>query len=146
VIPERLEIAKKIGAFTTVNARHENAVEIVREITAHEGVEVVIDAVGAVATKQQTLEIVRPGGAVVWIGLHENSMTLDSYKVTLPEVAVYGSYAATVSELQEAVALMANRQAEVTSWVQIFPLTDGVAAFQKMLAAKGSDVKAVLMP
>ncbi|KAA0231776.1 alcohol dehydrogenase catalytic domain-containing protein [bacterium] len=145
-IPERLEIAKKLGAQVTVNARQENAVEVVREITSNEGVDVVIDAVGAATTKQQALEMVRPGGAVVWIGLHENTIAFDSYKVTLPEVTIYGSYAATLHELQEAVNLMASRRVEVESWVQTFPLADGVTAFQKMLAAKGSDVKAVLVP
>lgn len=145
-ITERLAIAQKLGAYTTINARQENAVEIVRRITAHEGVDVVIDAVGATATKQQTLEMVRPGGAVVWIGLHENTMTLDSYKVTLPEVTIHGSYAATISELQAAVTLMAGRRLDVKSWVQVFPLAEGVEAFHKMLAAHGSDIKAVLVP
>lgn len=145
-ILERLEIAKKLGAHTTINARQGNTVEVVREITAHEGVDVVIDAVGAVATKQQALEMVRPGGAVVWIGLHENSMTLDSYKVTLPEVTIHGSYAATIGELQTAVTLMAGQRIDVESWVQTFPLAEGVSAFHKMLAAKGSDIKAVLVP
>lgn len=146
LIPERLEIAQRLGAHTTVNAQQENAIEVVREITSNEGVDVVIDAVGAVATKQQALEMVRPGGAVVWIGLHENTIAFDSYKVTLPEVAIYGSYAATMRELQEAVSLMASRRVEAASWIQPFPLADGTAAFHKMLAAKGSDVKAVLIP
>lgn len=145
-IPERLKIAQKLGAHTTVNARLENAVEVVRGLTANEGVDVVIDAVGATVTKQQALEMVRPGGAVVWIGLHENTIAFDSYKVTLPEVAIYGSYAATLHELQEAVNLMASRRVEVESWIQIFPLAGGVAAFHKMLAANGSDIKAVLVP
>lgn len=146
LIPERLAIAKKLGAHTTINARQENTVAVIREITAHEGVDVVIDAVGAGATKQQALEIVRPGGAVVWIGLHENSMTLDSYKVTLPEVTIHGSYAATISELQAAVNLMADQRVDVESWVQTFQLAEGVEAFHKMLTAKGSDLKAVLIP
>ncbi|MGH7598647.1 MAG: zinc-dependent alcohol dehydrogenase [bacterium] len=145
-IAERLEIAQKLGAHTTVNAQQENALEAVRNLTANEGVDVVIDAVGATTTKKQALEMVRPGGAVVWIGLHENSMTLDSYKVTLPEVAIHGSYAATLSELQTAVTLMAGKRVDVESWVQTFPLAEGVEAFHKMLAAKGSDIKAVLVP
>lgn len=145
-IVERLEVAKKLGAHTTVNARQENVIEVVRNLTANEGVDVVIDAVGATATKQQALEMVRPGGAVVWIGLHDNSMTLDSYKVTLPETTIHGSYAATIAELQAAVTLMAARRVDVESWVQTFSLADGVQAFHKMLAAKGPDIKAVLVP
>jgi D-arabinose 1-dehydrogenase-like Zn-dependent alcohol dehydrogenase len=83
---------------------------------------------------------------VVWIGLHENTVTVDSYQVTLPEVTIYGSYAATMDELKQAVTLMASGQVEVASWVQTFTLSDGVTAFHKMLAAKGADIKAVLLP
>ncbi len=122
VIPERLEAARRLGARAAVPAQSERAAEVVRELTAQEGVDVVIDAVGAAATKQQALQLVRPGGAVVWIGLHENTISLDSYQVTLPEVTVYGSYAATMEELQQAVTLMAGGQVEVESWVQSFPV------------------------
>ena len=145
-IPERLAVAQRLGAHTTVNARQVELIAIIQEITDNEGVDVVIDAVGAEATKRQALEIVRPGGAVVWIGLHENSIAFDSYQVTLPEVVIYGSYAATVTELQEAVELMVDEQVEVQSWVQAFSLEDGVAAFNRMLAAQGEDLKAVLFP
>ncbi|MGH7491626.1 MAG: zinc-dependent alcohol dehydrogenase [bacterium] len=146
LIPERLEAARSLGARTIVPAQHEKAVEAVREMTAHEGVDVVIDAAGAAATKRRALELVRPGGAVVWIGLHENTVTLDSYQVTLPEITIHGSYAASMDELQLAVSLLASGQVKVESWLQCFSLSDGVAAFHRMLAAIGADIKAVLLP
>ena len=146
LVSERLEAARRLGAFRVAHAQHEKLAEMVNAMTAGEGVDVVIDAAGAAATKQQALRLVRPGGAVVWIGLHENALRLDSYQVTLPEVTVYGSYAATLDELQHAVTLMTDKRVEVESWVQSFSLSDGVEAFHKMLAAQGADIKGVLLP
>jgi L-iditol 2-dehydrogenase len=83
---------------------------------------------------------------VVWIGLHEDTATLDTYGITLPEKTVYGTYAATMDELQHALGLMASGRVDVTSWVQAFPLDDGAEAFRRMLAAEGADLKAVLVP
>ena len=54
--------------------------------THTDGADVVIDAVGGASTKQQSVLAARPGGAAVWIGLHENPMSLNSYDVTLPEM------------------------------------------------------------
>src|SRR5690606_27401241 len=60
-------------------------IDFVTTWTSGEGADVVIDAVGASATKRQSLELLRPGGAAVWIGLHGNEMSLDTYGITLPE-------------------------------------------------------------
>jgi L-iditol 2-dehydrogenase len=106
----------------------------------------VIDAVGSGLTKRQSVAAARPGGAAVWIGLHEDAVTLDTYAVTLPERHVLGTYAATQDELDEAVGLMASGRVDVTSWPALFPLDAGVEAFRRMLAARGADLKAVLCP
>ena len=91
-------------------------------------------------------ETAPPGGAAVWIGLHEDGLFLNSYDVTLPERQVLGTYAAKPSELAAAVHLMAEGRVHVDGWVKAFPLDDGVHAFRRMLAAEGDDVKAVLQP
>ena len=145
-IDARLRVAQRLGASAAVNGTSENLAEAVVEWTDGEGADVVIDAAGSAASKNASLEIARPGGAAVWIGLHENEMTLPTYDITLPEKVVFGSYAATLDELKKAVQLMASEQVEVQSWVQIFALSQGVEAFQRMLAAQGDDIKAVLLP
>ncbi|MCF7761356.1 MAG: zinc-binding dehydrogenase, partial [Cephaloticoccus sp.] len=105
-----------------------------------------VDAVGAGVTKRTSLDAIRPGGATVWIGLHENAMTFDSYGITLPEKQVLGTYAASIDELRQALELMSAGKVDALSWVQRFPLADGVTAFQRMLAARGTDIKAVVCP
>ena len=82
----------------------------------------------------------------MWIGLHENTVTVDSYNITLPEKQVLGTYAAKIEELAHALELMASGKVDALTWVQRFPLEAGVTAFNRMLAAKGADIKAVICP
>lgn len=144
--PERLAVAKRLGAARVINPREEDMVKIVAAETGGEGADLTVDAVGSALTKQSSLDALRPGGATVWIGLHGNTITLDTYGITLPEKQVLGTYAAKLDELRLALDLMATGKVDALSWVQSFPLTEGVEAFQRMLAAKGSDLKAVLCP
>ncbi|MBI3111545.1 MAG: alcohol dehydrogenase catalytic domain-containing protein [Ignavibacteriales bacterium] len=145
-VPGRLETAKKLGAFAVAKAGTSELDAQVAEVSEGEGVDAVIDAVGSETTKQLALKLVRPGGAVVWIGLHENTISFDSYAVTLSEKTVYGSYAATLGELAYAVKLMSEGKVDAESWVQTFPLERGVEAFHRMLNAQGNDIKGVLLP
>ncbi len=144
--PERLAVAKKLGAARVINPLEEDVTKIIMEETGGEGADLSVDAVGSGLTKRTSLDAIRPGGATVWIGLHEDTMTFDSYNVTLPEKQVLGTYAATIDELRQALDLMSAGKVDALSWVQRFPLVDGVSAFQRMLAAKGADIKAVVCP
>ncbi len=146
LVPERLAVAERLGAVETVEARGGDLAAAVAARSEGEGADVVVDAVGSAFTKRQSLDVCRPGGAVVWIGLHSDAMTLDTYGVTLPEKTIHGTYAAHLHELEQALDLMASGRVDVQSWVHPFPLTSGVEAFERMLAAKGDDVKAVLIP
>lgn len=144
--PARREAARRLGASDVFDPVERDLVTAVREGTGGEGVDLVVDAVGSAFTKRQSLAAARAGGAAVWIGLHENEMRLDSFDVTLPEKQVFGTYAATLSDMEEAVRLMENGDIRTQEWVQTFPLDDGVNAFRRMLAGEDQDIKAVLIP
>lgn len=143
---ERLAAAKKLGAAGVINPREQDVAQILAAATGGEGADLTVDAVGGTITKKTSLSALRPGGATVWIGLFENSVTLDTYDITLPEKQVFGTYAAKIDELGTALDLMSSGKVDAQSWVQRFPLTDGVEAFQRMLAGKGTDIKAVVCP
>lgn len=143
---ERLAAAKKLGAAGVINAREENVAQILADATDGEGADLTVDAVGSGITKKTSLDALRPGGASVWIGLFENTVTIDSYGITLPEKQVLGTYAAKIEDLRTALDLMSSGKVDAQSWVQKFPLADGVEAFHRMLSAKGTDIKAVVCP
>lgn len=144
--PERLEVALRLGASSTCDSRHADAVEWAKDWTDGEGVDACVDAAGVGATKSASLQSVRAGGACVWIGLGQNEISLETFGITLPEVAVLGSYASTQDEMAQAVEMMRSGAVDALSWPQVFPLEEGVQAFHRMLAAQGSDIKAVIVP
>lgn len=146
LIQERLDVANKLGANRVINSRQEDFLTEVLRLTDGEGADVFVDAVGTNLSKQQSLLATRPGGTTVWIGTHENTVTIDSQEITLAERRVQGSYAASLDELKVAVDLLASGQVDGLSWIKKFALTEGVEAFQRMMVAKGDDIKAILMP
>ena len=64
----RLPMAKKLGADYIINVEKEDLGEAVNKITGGLGVDVVLENTGAVEPIEQSLDIVRKGGRVLWAG------------------------------------------------------------------------------
>jgi S-(hydroxymethyl)glutathione dehydrogenase/alcohol dehydrogenase len=69
VVPGKLEFARELGATHTLNSREEDVPKELRRITRI-GPDYAFDSVGAVATINQALNSVRPGGTAVIVGMH----------------------------------------------------------------------------
>ena len=141
---ERLEVAEKLGAAAVVNPAQLELNAALTEITGGEGIDLVVDAVGSPDTNYKGLHAVRQGGALIVIGLYENSRSLYSYDIVLAEKQVIGSYAATQEDMEDALELIRAQKVDVHSWVHYYSLEDGVAAFNDMKEAKGNHIKSVL--
>ncbi len=143
--PDRLEAATTVGADIVVDSTNEDLKSIIDHNTEL-GADLVIDAVGSTQTGKQGLAVLRPGGTMVLIGLHENNNAIESYDLILQEKTIMGTYATTIEELRAALTLMEARKISTDSWVKTFPIIEGVDAFFSMLEGKGSNIKAVLNP
>ncbi|WP_138419100.1 zinc-binding dehydrogenase [Sinomonas gamaensis] len=66
---EKLDLARELGATHTVNAKEDDVVGRVLEITGGAGVPWAIEAIGRAQTLQQALTCVAPGGTLVAVGL-----------------------------------------------------------------------------
>ena len=142
----RLEVARRLGAARVVSSKDEDVAASALAWTDGEGVDLVVDAAGSGATKRLSLAALRPGGAAVWIGLHGNAVELETYGVTLPEKQIFGTYAAKLEELAEALQLMRGGRVDVTSWTETVPLAQAVPAFHRMATPGDRDLKAVFVP
>lgn len=143
----RLEVAHALGAEPVFNPARSDLVSAVREFTRGRGADVVIDAVGASVTRRQAVAASRPGGEVVWIGLHEDATELSGFDVVLGERRVTGSYAVTPRDLQVAIGLFAHGKIEVAPWVRPFPLAEGARVFRELVTAPPEEyIKALLLP
>jgi len=66
----RLAVAKRFGATTTIGAGGKDAARQVLALTGGKGVDTAIEAVGIPATFELCQEIVAPGGVIANIGVH----------------------------------------------------------------------------
>jgi S-(hydroxymethyl)glutathione dehydrogenase / alcohol dehydrogenase len=64
----KLALAKELGAQHTLNAKRQDPVEFVRTVTVGRGADVVLEAAGHPLAFRQSVEAVRVGGQVIWLG------------------------------------------------------------------------------
>ena len=109
-------------------------------------IDLIIDAVGAVATRAAASKLIKPGGVIVHVGLLPGSEGLDVRKITLQEILVAGTYCYTPLEFRETLDAIASGQLGALDWVEERPLTDGPQAFRDLDAGATAAAKIVLRP
>jgi 2-desacetyl-2-hydroxyethyl bacteriochlorophyllide A dehydrogenase len=108
--------------------------------------DLVIDAVGAKATRQAAIRAVRPGGAIVHIGLLDSTGESDWRKITLQEVTVIGTYTYTAVDLAASAAALHEGRLGKLAWVEERPLSEGARAFADLDHGRTAAAKIVLRP
>jgi len=74
---ERLELGLELGADHIINAKEENCVERVLELTQGQGVDLVLEAAGSENSLQQAIEMVRKGGKISIAAFYKKPVTAD---------------------------------------------------------------------
>ncbi len=69
VVPGKLEMATRFGATRTIDAKQNDAVAAVQELTGGTGVEYAFEAIGAPDAASQAFAMLRPGGTAVIVGM-----------------------------------------------------------------------------
>jgi 2-desacetyl-2-hydroxyethyl bacteriochlorophyllide A dehydrogenase len=113
---------------------------------AESSFEVVIDAVGAKATRTQALAAVKPGGVVMHVGLQDWASEIDMRKLTLAEITLLGTYTYTTADLRATVAALAEGAFGDLSWVEERPLDAGQQAFLDLDQGRCASAKVLLRP
>lgn len=112
--PFRLETARKLGADHVIDVAQGDPVEQVLEITQGVGVDCVIEAVGHYhlppgqsAPLAQAVEMIRPAGRVVTLGLGEQLSAVHFKTLVLKEAQIIASRV-TLGEFPLAIRLLAT--------------------------------------
>lgn len=105
----------------------------------------VVDAVGAVATRELASDVVAGGGVIVHVGIQEGGPGLEMRRLTLQEVSVTGTYAYTMTDFQAAVRAMGSGVLGPLDWYESRPMADGAGAFQDLMAGRAAAAKIVLL-
>jgi L-iditol 2-dehydrogenase len=108
--------------------------------------DLVIDAVGAVATRTAASRLVKPGGVIIHVGLLPGSEGFDVRKITLQEIIVAGTYCYTPLEFCQTLDAIAAGRLGPLDWIEQRPLADGPRAFNDIDAGRTAAAKIVLRP
>ncbi|MEM1313875.1 MAG: alcohol dehydrogenase catalytic domain-containing protein [Pseudomonadota bacterium] len=108
--------------------------------------DLVVDAVGFDATRAAASAAVRPGGAILHVGLGGGAGGLDIRRLTLQEIAFIGTYTYTMRDFQETCDAMFDGRLGRLDWVEARPLSDGARAFADIRAGTTPAPKIILKP
>ena len=116
------------------------------EALAESSFEVVIDAVGAKATRAQAFAAVKPGGVIMHVGLQDWASEIDMRKLTLAEVTLLGTYTYTTADLRATVDALAGGAFGDLAWVEERTLAAGQQAFVDLDQGRCAAAKVILIP
>src|SRR3954454_19742180 len=97
------------------------------------GPDLVLDAVGAQATRRAGLELLRPGGTMVCIGLAADETTLGFHGVVRNQHRIQGSYAYTMADYEQAHEWLVSGAASLgDDLTAVLPLDAGPEQFARL--------------
>jgi len=146
-IPHRLALAREMGATCVVNTQSESIVDAILDSTRGRGVDLVIDAAGALETVNAGIRATRSGGRLVLIGIPSvKDFSIDIHSAMAKELSLQTIKRSNHTSHQ-ALALM-NSGAGYEHWERIvthrFPLEQTPAAFETLAAYADGIGKAII--
>ena len=135
--------ALALGA-TAAHASGEEARDALDGATGGLGADLVIDAVGAEVTRRMAVELLRPGGRAVFIGLHDDDSTLGFHGLVRGQIDLQGSYAYTAQDFEQALDWLVEGRAGIGDLPPVLPLEEGPGAFADLVKGPSEQIKVFL--
>jgi (R,R)-butanediol dehydrogenase / meso-butanediol dehydrogenase / diacetyl reductase len=132
--------ALELGA----HAAYASGEEALEGATEGLGAELVIDAVGAEVTRRMALDLLRPGGRAVMVGLHDDETTLGFHGVVRGQFMLQGSYAYTAEDYEQALEWLVDSRAGIGELPPVLPLERGPEAFAELVSGPSQKIKVFL--
>ena len=141
IIDYRLDYALKLGAGTVINASKEDAAETIMKKTRGRGVDVVIEASGAPEAVKQALDVVKPGGRIVFVGYPPTEVPISIDKILIKELDILGVHR-YANVFPTAIKLVSSGKIDVKSLVtHVFPLERILDGFKVHIDKIGNPIK-----
>ncbi len=139
----RLDSVRTMGATLAVDAGGEQGRGEARQF-AGDGLDVVLDASGTEAARQEAFELCCPGGLVVLLGMAKARSEIDFGASIRKEQRVTTSFGYTPADFERSLELLKSGAIDLTPWTAEMPLEEGQKAFERMSAMPGATLKMLL--
>lgn len=129
---QKLALARKCGATATINSATENLHDALLALTAGEGPNVVVEAVGHPATFRQAVDEVAFAGRVVYIGYAQAPVEYDTKLFVMKELDILGSRNALAADFADVVRMLEAKAFPVDEVItRTVGFDDAVDAFRQ---------------
>ena len=108
--------------------------------------DIVFDTVGLEISRQQAIEVVKPGGSIIHIGLTQPAGTFNFRKMTLQEVTVIGTYCYTNKDFEQTLSILSKKEIGPLDWIEFRDLKNGGDAFKQIHDGTCVAPKIILLP
>ena len=141
VIPERLELARRLGASETIDAGAVDAAEAVRELTRGEGADAALETSGIPGVRSTAVGSTAIWGRVCFVGIGGET-TLDiSDQVIHKQLTLYGSWTFSIGGLSEVADFVVDRGVPLGDLItHRFRLEEAVEAYRVFDSGKTGKV------
>ena len=144
--PQRLELARQLGADVGLNPAGDDVVSMIKKLTGSRGADVAFDAVGINASLKTALSSLRKGGALTLIGNLKPEVDLALQTVVTGEINVRGSCASR-GDYPACLDMIARGAINVDALISATaPLSDGAQWFERLYQKEKGLIKVVLIP
>ncbi|MFC5453872.1 galactitol-1-phosphate 5-dehydrogenase [Prosthecobacter fluviatilis] len=142
----RLELARKLGAEETFNAKQEGLAMHIRKICGGDGADASFEVVGAGAPLDLAIRCVRKGGQIVLIGNLQPNTPFPLQEVVTRQLTIKGS-CSCAGEYPEAIRRIQDGSIQVEPLLSaVAPLAEGAGWFKRLYDNKEGLLKVVLLP
>ena len=127
----RLGVARQMGAEHTINSRNVDFLEAVKSITGGKMCDFAIESVGIAPTASNSLDCLRIGGTVVWIGNAQKMVEVNMQKIVTTELTIKGNYVYDFQGFVDCLKLLEEKKIDIAPLMtDVYPLSEGVRAFK----------------
>lgn len=130
VHPEKLELARNLGADLVVNAREQDPGEVLQRRAG--GMHGVLVTAVSPAAFEQAFAMLRPHGTMALVGLPPGRFAMPIFDTVLKRITVRGSIVGTRQDLEEALAFAGEGKVESHfSWGRLEEINDIFARMER---------------
>jgi threonine dehydrogenase-like Zn-dependent dehydrogenase len=148
--PERLNMARRLGANVTLNTKDGDPIAAIKRLTDGRGVDVAIEALGRQETFENALRAIRPGGTLSSLGVYSGKLVApyEAFYAGLGDQKIVTTLCPGGKErMRRLMAMIENRRVDLTSLVtHTFALDNIEEAFDLFSHQRDGVLKVALHP
>ena len=146
MLQEKLDMAKRAGASTVLNAQTDDVSAEIRKLTNNRGADFAFEAVGITPTIKSAIESLRKGATLILVGNLSPAIEFPLQKVVTQEITVKGSCAIN-GEYPAVLDLISKGKINVDNMISAMaPLSEGALYFDKLYRKEQGLLKVILKP